>query len=484
MAEEQSETRHAIVITGFADDSCKPGAAQIIARISRGAPVEKIIKRLDSLPWTLTRSASPSAAARLSKLLERSGARVEVAPPLPEIAAEAPPPKIPESKGPGTLEERQPVPEVVEIAPTTPEAPPSPPREPEPDFRPIPSREEQPLEPLTTPTRRYEGVAELSFPDQSALSIEPLTLGGILDRTFHLCRRHFWPLLGIVAIPWLAVIAIVVVVVAVVGIYGVTHESLGETATWTAIIVAALAIPSALVAIIGLFFISTGAVIHAVSLAHLGRTVRIRAAYNFVFQRLGRYFLTSMLFSATVFLMAAAALVLGVGFYMLSNLLTSSGWWSAVTWPFLLFVPLYGFTKLVLFDKVVIIEDVAYGQALRRSWRLLSGKAESSWPRNYFVRLVILLNLFFFINIAISLLFSTPAALLAALFPESPAMVGKVISQILEQAGSVVAGLFGSVCLVVFYYDIRNRKEGFDLKMLAGIEKSATLGDREADQSG
>jgi len=392
---------------------------------------------------------------------------------------EAPPSKTVEPERLRASEERQPVAPVVETAPSAPEVSPIPFSKPVPDFGPTPPTEEHLPEPSVPSKERHERVAELPAPDESALSIEPLTLGGILDRTFQLCRRHFWPLLGIVAIPWLAIIAIAVVAVAVVGIYGLTGESLGETVTWAVIVVAALAIPSVLVAIVGLYFVSTAAVIHAVSLAYLGRAVRIRAAYSFVFQRLGRYFFTSMLFTVAVVLMIAAAPVAGVAFYILSSLVTSSGWWSAVTWPFLLLIPMYAFTKFLLFDKVVIIEDVAYIQALRRSWQLLSGKADSSWPKSYFVRLVILLNLFFFINIAISLLFSTPATIIAALFPGSIAIVGKVIGQILEHTGSVVAGLFGSVCLVVFYYDIRHRKEGFDLKMLAGIEKPATLGDPE-----
>lgn len=310
----------------------------------------------------------------------------------------------------------------------------------------------------------------------TGLTIEPLTLGGILDRTFQLCRRHFWPFLGIIAIPWLATMAAVVSVLAVLGIYGLTRESLGDASTWVLIVVGALAVPSVVVVLVGLFYLSQGALIHAVSCAYLGRTIRIRTAYNFVFERLGRYLVTSLLFVLAVFLLVAVVPILGGGFYLLSRLVTSSGWWSALTWPFLLLIPAYGVPKLLLFDKAVIIEDVAYLQALRRSWRLVSGKAEGGWPRGYFLRLIILLHLFIFINIAISLLFGTPAALIAALFPDSLKLVGDVAAQILKNTGSLVAGLFGSVCIVVFYYDIRNRKEGFDLRMLAGLDGTTGTG--------
>ena len=42
-----------------------------------------------------------------------------------------------------------------------------------------------------------------------------------------------------------------------------------------------------------------------------------------------------------------------------------------------------------------------------------------------------------------------------------------VLTQVISNLGGLVAGLFSSVCMVVFYYDIRNRKEGFDLTILA-----------------
>jgi len=55
--------------------------------------------------------------------------------------------------------------------------------------------------------------------------------------------------------------------------------------------------------------------------------------------------------------------------------------------------------------------------------------------------------------------------------PESLSTVAKVVSQIITNAGSLIASLFGSVGVVVFYYDIRNRKEGFDLSMLAAASE-------------
>jgi hypothetical protein len=130
----------------------------------------------------------------------------------------------------------------------------------------------------------------------------------------------------------------------------------------------------------------------------------------------------------------------------------------------------YGTIKLLLFDKVVIIEDIAYFKALGRSWSLLTGKAEGAWPRGYFLRLFILLHLFVLLYLTVVLLFQAPASIVE-LFMTDMAFAGTILGQVLSNAGSLIASVFNSVCMVVLYYDIRNRKEGFDLKMLSRITR-------------
>ena len=66
----------------------------------------------------------------------------------------------------------------------------------------------------------------------------------------------------------------------------------------------------------------------------------------------------------------------------------------------------------------------------------------------------------------ISMLFQAPITIATILLPHYE-LVGKILGQVTSNLANVIAGLFNSVCMVVFYYDIRNRKEGFDLKMLS-----------------
>jgi hypothetical protein len=438
-------------MTGLKDDCDKLHVARGLAQVASNFSVDRILRRLESLPWTLTSSASAKTAHRLLELLEGRGAVVQVIPPLPdsltgELTAAREVPKEDyrfESAAAASVESPE--------APAGPSASQAVSREPS-------DVSEQNLEP---PTRGFE--------------IEPLGLGGILDRAFNICRAHFWKLLAISAIPWLLIPVILLLVLLSTATMGVVSAVTLGLKKWSWLLVFSVIVLSA--AGISVFYLAQGAMIHAVSRIYLGLEVQVRQAYRFALGRLARLIFTSLLFLLVVFgSLVAALLFFGLVAAVASPLVTqvfgASRVWIAPLWivagAFLLLVPTYAMLKLLLFDKVVIIERLAYGQALRRSWALLRGKADGSWPRGYLLRLVILLNLFVLISVGISYLFSAPTDLIARLFPESLMMVKLTVSAVLRSLGQLVAGFFGSVCLVIFYYDIRNRKEGFDLKMLAG----------------
>lgn len=454
MAHEPSESVHSVIITAVKDNTTRKRVAHVLAKVTKNASSEKISARMEKLPWTLTRRATRKRAYRLLSLLERLGATVEVVPPLPDAM-------------PADMGETQLIPGTDLLSETQ-----------------IASVEELPSVPSD---EVGSGVARIASPEPLAamgelasavpaaeedagdgFSIEPLSLGGILDRAFHICRGHFWKLFAIVAIPWLIAVGILLVVVVALVLAGITVGTLGRSTPEVLILLGVLLIPSTLVVVFAVFYVSQGALIHAVSSLYLGRRVFVRDAFRFVMSRLVRYVLTSFLFAFVLYASVLGPVLLGVLFYFVFAQFTSSGWWSALTWLPLSMIPVYVTLKTMLFDKVVIIEDVAYLNALRRSWSLLKGKAEGSWPRGYFLRLLILLHIFFLLYLTIVMLFQAPATIIELLLTDV-AIVGKVLGQVLSNFGSLIAGVFSSVCMVVFYYDIRNRKEGFDLKMLSTI---------------
>ncbi len=439
METDSSDTPRTVTITAIRDDAAKRTVAENLSRITTGQPaVERILVRLDKLPWTVTRSASVKSAIKLNSLLQNLGASLEISPPLPPSVG-------------GTVE-----------APATasPIAP-----------RPAEKSEHEGIPKATVDDQAFplKGKIARSETNETADSgeflLEPLSLGGILDRTFQICRAHFWQLLVIAGIPILLIAGIALVAALIVLFAGFTWQALGGLPQWIIIAGAILIVPSLIVILIGIFYLSQGAMIHAVSSIYLGRKIIVKEAYRFVMGRLGRFVVTSILVALSAITFTLIPVLVGIAAYFAFGLFTS-GWWSAVTWPFLLTIPFYCITKLLLFDKVVIIENIAYLGALKRSWHLIQGKADSGWPKSYFMRLVVLLNLFILINLTIAMVFQAPGSIIAAIASQHTIIV-QIFAQLLSTLGNLVAGVFGSVCLVIFYYDLRNRKEGFDLKMLA-----------------
>ena len=460
MGEETSEALYTVVLTKVRDEEARKKVAETLSRVTTNLPVDKAFKRMELLPWTLTRRATAKNAEQLARVMERLGATVQVSP-SPSEAKSTEPVGTQVVPGAAVLPEtRTAVSDDLSGTPGDSIVPPS------------ASSQQAEGQPSPPPQPSSPPPPELNMKDSSeppggdGFSIEPLSLGGILDRTFQICRRHFWKLLAIVGIPYLVVAGLVLIVSIVVVIVGFTVQSLGDLPIWVLIAAGVTVIPSIIVAIIAVFYLSQGALIYAVSVVHLGRDIRVGDAYRFVLARLVKFVLTSVLLVIVTFAAILIAVLFGVVLFFISREVFSSGWWSAITWLPLSLIPFYASIKLLLFDKVVIIEDIAYTNALKRSWDLLTGKADGEWPRGYFLRLIILLFLFALISVTIALVFQMPASIIAALMPQSW-IVGSVVQQLLSNIGAVIGGIFGGVCLVVFYYDIRSRKEGFDLKMLA-----------------
>jgi hypothetical protein len=444
MANNSSEAGYTVVLTALEGKENRAHVARRLARMAKNLSEERILARLENLPWTLTRTADKRRVQMLLDLIQEYGGSAEVFPPL---------------SGPvsSVASERAILPEKESIS----------------KDRTIESRRletsvsESDLSPESAPPSEEESHEPPGPTGDGPMVIEPLSLGGILDRTFQICRAYFWKLMAIVIIPWLVTVGLVALAIVIAVIAGLTGHALGKTPLWILIVVGVVVVPTLVAVLVAIFYLSQGALIHAVSSIYVGRRVMVSEAYRYVLEKLGKFVITSFLFILVCFLLLAASSALGIVFFFISRALTSSGWWSALTWPILLIGPVYVSLKMLLFDKVVIIEDQSYGSALKRSWELLSGKADGPWPRGYLLRLLILLWLFVLINLAISLLFGTPSALLAGLFPEGLKILAEILGRILSSIGNLIAGLFGSVGLVVFYYDIRNRKEGFDLKTLA-----------------
>lgn len=84
MEQDLSQILYTVALTGVRDESSQAKLAQTLASVSGRLPMEAVMKRLNALPWTLTRKASYKRAYRLAKLLESMGGEVSCVPPLPK----------------------------------------------------------------------------------------------------------------------------------------------------------------------------------------------------------------------------------------------------------------------------------------------------------------------------------------------------------------------------------------------------------------
>jgi hypothetical protein len=287
-----------------------------------------------------------------------------------------------------------------------------------------------------------------------------------------LCRNCFWKLAAIAVIPFVVTLGVLLGAGLILLLAGLTSwAALGGKSIYFLIIMGiAILIPVVIILVL-VTYLSQGALIYAVSQVYLGREIVVRDSYGFVFDRLGRFILTTILFGLSSFATLIFAVLLGSLLFFGFREMTGSGWWSILTWPFLLIIPTYAIPKWSLFDKAVIIEDRAYVDALKRSWELVGGKADAPWPRGYWLRLVVLFHVFIFIVIAVAMLVLPVKLIVTALLPDSLKIVGTGVGFLIRSVGDMISGLYVSVCLVIFYYDIRIRKEGFDLQMLAGLNR-------------
>jgi hypothetical protein len=264
--------------------------------------------------------------------------------------------------------------------------------------------------------------------------LRPLSLGEILDRTFSLYRQNFVLFVGIMAIPHLLTLAINLAQVLMVKTpFTVGQAPQLQTGTRNGGILAFGIFGMLVVLILYLvaYLFSQGATIYAVSDLYLGRTTTIGASLGRMWGKLLNLFGVSIL----------NGMVIGVA-------------------TLLLIIPgIYMACRLIICVPAALLEDLGARESLERSFALTKGKAGRA-----FGIYVIYLTMVY----AILLLFSVPSIYLMATAAKDPGMLR--ISMLLGQVGSFVAqtvvGPFFLIATSVFYFDLRVRKEAFDLQLM------------------
>ncbi len=261
-------------------------------------------------------------------------------------------------------------------------------------------------------------VAPVSVPE-----LRPLSVGEIIDVAVKIWRRHFGTLARIVL-----VVVTPIEVLSVLVLSSVTPESAQPDdpdealsfllGSFTALGLRFLA-----------YVLSSAAALRAVSVAYLGGQPDWQESLRAAASRFGAL--------VWLFVVSGAGLALALMFFVVPF------FWLAVSWS-LAFV-------------VLIAEGLRGTPALSRSHRLVKGRW---WPT------LGTLSLAFLIQIVISALVGIPLGIIT--FNSEPGSAAALVSTAVANViASVITTSFFSAVLVLIYYDLRVRKEGFDLAVMA-----------------
>jgi hypothetical protein len=257
------------------------------------------------------------------------------------------------------------------------------------------------------------------------LYLEPMTAGMILDRTFRLYSQNFALMIGVTAMVQIPILALTIGAPLVRQF----NPILGVLATLVGLM-------GFLVSFLILTPLATGAATKAISERYLGHDITTVAALKFAWGYLGT--LLPIQIIVGIIVMAGAFL--------------------------LVFPGVFWFLSYILVTPVTVLENSRDGgRVRRRSWRLVDGNRVKAF--------VVLFVLAF-----PQLLISMSLILLQASFGTESVM-GEVITGVLSGLAGLLLYPLHSIAVTLLYYDLRIRKEAFDLEMmsraLAGAEMPA-----------
>ena len=256
------------------------------------------------------------------------------------------------------------------------------------------------------------------------LDLRPLTLGEILDRTFTMFRRHFPLWVGITAVPQLLALAVELMRTFWEGPKG-TSLNLGFSLAALLFSVVVL-----LVAIIAALF-GQAATFLAVNDFYLNRPVSVSECLRRAWREIGTVFGVGLLNALAVIAGLIALIIPGI--YILCRTIVS--------------VP------------AALVEQRGPSDALSRSWKLTRGQAS---------RAFVMFLLYFVLSIAAGLLFQLPLTIATAVYKHNAGVlqVWTALTQVGDAIVNIVVSPILLIATSIFYFDLRVRKEGFDLQFM------------------
>jgi hypothetical protein len=182
-----------------------------------------------------------------------------------------------------------------------------------------------------------------------------------------------------------------------------------------------------------------GAIVKALADRYLGKPATIASSWSYILRRLAPYFFT----------MIVAGLLVTVGFFLLCVPGIIFAFWVAFVVP------------------VIVVEDRYYWDAIQRSRELAAGQ----WMRIFVVALLTSI-MSWVISAAVMAIFGLILGVQIALSPGMGQGAGMATGTLMAWQiayGLIQAALtpITSLLVVLLYFDVRVRKEGYDIQLLA-----------------
>ncbi len=258
------------------------------------------------------------------------------------------------------------------------------------------------------------------------MHIRPMDLGDILDQTFQVFKKGYKTLLAV------SVLGVIPQIFwAILTVVFVSMEQGGDVSPAVVVLMLILIIPT-----IVTYIAMEGALVKAINEVFMGRETRIGEAYRFGFKKVWPLLVTSVLYGL--------AITFGFIFLIIPGILFSI-WFS-------------------LYRQVVVIEDIGYVRALTRSWNLVKG----NWWRTLGITIlisVLMVVLMGILAFPVGLIFGVAGTFMGGGNIDEATI--QLLSSLAQIPFSILAMPFFYITITLLYFDLRIRKEGLDLEIMA-----------------
>ncbi len=314
----------------------------------------------------------------------------------------------------------------------------------------------------------------------STVNLVPLGLGELLDRTFSVFRKHFWLFAGIMVLPQGLLVALQIIVQVLLGVVALQPHPQNPQAvaqSMRLLLGAGVASLGILIPYYIVYAMALGATTHALSEVYLGRTATIRESYrvilrsvwkilNVIFSILirvfGFFFLVGILFVVVMGGMAAMPKSM-IWLTVIMGLVVLLGFLASIILAIIFLV------RYSVAVPAVVLEKVSARQALKRSVALSKG---------FLWRLLLVGFLMVMIHMVIVSLCQAPfsvAGILLVVKGARPGLWLTIPSLLVGGVGATATSPLLMISFAIAYYDLRVRKEGFDLQwMMAHLDDNET----------